>query len=119
MTAIMLEVPDDLAKRLSETRGDLPRVLELGLQEYESRRQSGFVGAAAVLEFLAGLPSPEDVLALAPAPVLQARVAELLERNRTDGLTPAEAEEWAQYEALEHLVRLAKSRAYQKLHAGA
>ena len=119
MTTITLEVPEALAKRLQESRGDLPRMLELGLHEYESRRQSGFVGAAALLEFLASLPTPEEVLAYQPTSGLESRVSELLERNRISGLDAGETEEWAQYESLEHLMRLAKARAYEKLHAAA
>jgi hypothetical protein len=41
-------------------------------------------------------------------------VQELLEKNREEGLTPAEEQEWQQYEYLEHLVRMAKARALLK-----
>ena len=34
-----------------------------------------------------------------------------LEKNREEGLSPAEEQEWQQYEYLEHLVRMAKARA--------
>ena len=119
MTTITVDVPEALAKRLQESRADLQRMLELGLHEYESRRQSGFVGAAALLEFLAGLPSPEEVLAYVPTSGLESRVSELLEQNRKSGLDAGETEEWAQYESLEHLMRLAKARAYEKRHSAA
>ena len=70
-----------------------------------------------LLEFLAKLPSPEETLALRPSPKLQARMTELLEKNRTSGLTPEEREEVGQYEVAEHLVRMAKGRALVKLEA--
>ncbi len=57
------------------------------------------------------LPSPEEILALRPSDALQSRVQTLLEKNREEGLSPAEEQEWQQYEYLEHLVRMAKARA--------
>ena len=87
------------------------RILELGLREIEASSPSEFSGASEVLEFLAGLPSPEETLALRPSPSFQARVSELLEKNRAGGLTPEEEEEWRRYAYLEHLVRLAKAKA--------
>jgi hypothetical protein len=72
-------------------------------------------GASDVLEFLAGLPSPEETLALRPTPALETRVKNLLEKSRTSELSPAEEEEWQRYEYIEHLVRLAKAKAALKL----
>ena len=56
----------------------------------------------------------EEILSLRPSNALQSRVQELLEKNREEGLTPAEEQEWQQYEYLEHLVRMAKARALLK-----
>jgi hypothetical protein len=64
---------------------------------------------------LAGLPSPEETLALRPSPSFQARVSELLEKNRAGGLSAEEEEEWRRYAYLEHLVRLAKAKAALRL----
>ena len=58
------------------------------------------------LEFLARLPTPEEIIALRPSQTLQARISALLEKNRTEGLTLAEEQEWEQYQYLEHLERL-------------
>ncbi len=112
-----LDIPEELAARLQPLEDKLPRVLELGLRELNAVAQLGFEGAAEVLEFLAGLPAPEEILALRPAEALQTRISALLEKNRTVGLTPAEELEWEQYQYLEHLVRLAKAKAYLKLKA--
>lgn len=115
MTQITLELPDELAERLRPVQDDLPRVLELGLRAIDAAAQSEFTGASAVLEFLAGLPSAEEILALRPAPALSERIHALLEKSRNEGLSADEQTEWRQYEYLEHLVRLAKARAAAKL----
>ena len=115
MSAITLDLPDDLVERVRVLADRLPRVLELGLRELEASSQDGFSGASNVLEFLAGLPSPEETLAFRPSPALAARVQELLEKNRSGSLTLLEEDEWRQYAYLEHLVRLAKTKAAVKL----
>src|SRR2546425_434025 len=62
MSAITLQLPDELAERLRKHEERLPEILELGLRELNADPQSGFEGATEILEFLAGLPSPEDIL---------------------------------------------------------
>lgn len=113
---ITIQVSDELADRLSTRTDELPQILELGLREIEAADELKFSGAADVLEFLAGLPSPEEVLALRPSGVLQERISELLEKNRTLGLSEEEETEWEQFQYLEHLVRLAKAKAYLRLN---
>lgn len=49
--------------------------------------------------------------------VFQGRLSELLEKNRTEEFLPGEEQEWAQYEFLEHVVRIAKAHAALKLKA--
>ncbi len=112
---ITLRVPDELAARLRGFENELPQVLELGIREWHARREAGFPGMAGILETLASLPTPEEVLALRPAPALQERIENLLVKSRNGGLSPAEQQEWEQYQYVEHLVRLAKARAALKL----
>jgi hypothetical protein len=81
----------------------------------DAEGQSGFEGAAEVLEFLAGLPSPEETLRLRPSRRFEQRVRELIEKSRTGELSPLEEAEWGHYEFLEHLVRIAKVKACLKL----
>ncbi len=114
---ISVEVPDDLAVRLSSLQDRIPQILELGLREWNADAQSGFAGLAQVLEFLANLPSPEEILALKPSPLLKQQIEELLEKNKTIGLTAEEERLWQQYEYVEHLVRVAKAKALVKLSA--
>jgi hypothetical protein len=112
---ISVEIPDDLAVRLSSLQDQLPQILELGLREWNADAQSGFTGLAQVLEFLANLPSPEEILALKPSQSLQQHIEALLEKNKTVGLTTEEERLWQQYEYVEHLVRVAKAKALIKL----
>src|SRR4029077_15959472 len=112
---ITLTVPDELATRLRAVEKELPQILELGIREWQARGEAGFSGMAAVLETLAALPTPEEVLALRPSAALQERIEDLLDKNGSGGLSPGEQQEWEQYRYVEHLVRLAKSRAALKL----
>ncbi len=66
--------------------------------------------------FLASL-SPRRVVAYKASPKAQARVNELLEKNKTVGLTSEENAEMERYMTVEHIVRLAKAKALQKLNA--
>ena len=115
MSAITLKVPDELAARLRSQEGRLPEILELGLRELNAEAQRGFEGAAQVLEFLACLPTPEEILKLQPSQRLEKRVRELLAQSRAGKLTAQEEEEWERYQYLEHLVRMAKAKASLKL----
>jgi hypothetical protein len=115
LSSVKFDIPQELAARLHPLKDQLPRILELGLRELNAITQPDFEGAAEILEFLASLPTPEEILALHPSKNLQDRISNLLKKNRTVGLTSAEQREWEQYQYLEHLVRVAKAKAYLKL----
>jgi hypothetical protein len=116
---ISLNVSDDLAQQLqNQTEAQLSQILELGLRKLNHQSQLKFDGATEILEFLASLPTPEEIIALRPSITLQTRISDLLEKNRAEGLNSEEEQEWEQYEYLEHLVRLAKAKAHLKLKAG-
>lgn len=112
---ISINIPDDLALRLTPVSQQLPEILELGLREWSALEQPGFSGLADVLEFLATLPSAEEILALKPTDTLQQRVEELLAKTQAVGLTEAEERWWQHYEYVEHLVRMAKAKALARL----
>lgn len=114
---IKVEVSDELAIRLNPLQAQLPQIIELGLREWNAEAQSGFSGLAEILEFLANLPSPQEILALKPSEILQQQISDLLEKNRTIGLTAEEERVWQQYEYIEHIVRIAKAKALLKLKA--
>ncbi len=65
--------------------------------------------------FLASL-SPRRVLAYKASPKAQGRVHLLLQKNAASGLTPEENAEMERYMTVEHIVRLAKAKALQKLN---
>ena len=109
---IILDLPNELATRLEPLTNQLPRILELGLRELSADEQLGFEGAAEVLEILAGLPTPKEILALRPSEAFHARLSLLLEKNRAEGLNPEEEQEWERYQYLEHLIRIAKAKAH-------
>src|SRR5438105_4762058 len=105
MAIIELEVPEAMARQirgaLEEGRSSVGRsgVAEVnGFCSYEN--------ASQVLEFLAGLPSPKEVLELRPAESLSQRVSDLLEKSRNDILTSDERSELDLYGYLDHLVRI-------------
>jgi len=68
-----------------------------------------------IIELLASQPTPEQVLAIRPSPEFQARVSELLGRNKEGELSRQEETELERYLTLEHLVRLAKAHAYKQM----
>lgn len=111
---ITVTIPDELASQLRPIEKDLPQILDLGIRAWSTRNGPEFSGLSEVLEKLASLPTPEEVLALRPSPALQTRIDELLEKNQSGGLSPDEQRAWGQYASVEHLVRLAKTRAVLK-----
>jgi hypothetical protein len=114
---VTLDLPEELASDLRQFESQTASIIAAGLREVKAPAGGQFQGLAQVLEKLADLPAPEEVLALRPAPELQARLSELLRKNREEGLSPEEQAEWQRYEWVEHLVRMAKARAMQKLNA--
>jgi hypothetical protein len=109
---ITIDVPDHVAVSFKE---DFPQILALGLREINANPSTGFSGLTEILEFLAKLPSPQEVLDLHLAPDLQEEIDSLLEKNRTQGLSQSDRLLWQHYEFVEHLVRLAKAQALLKI----
>lgn len=71
----------------------------------------------SLAQFMAGL-DPAKVLTFHAPEGIQDRVEALLEKKRETGLSEAEKEELEHYFILEHIVRLAKSRARLLLSKG-
>jgi hypothetical protein len=70
------------------------------------------------VDFLAGGTTPQGVIDYRPSDKTKTRVADLIHRQKTTALSPDEAAELSQYLHVEHLMRLAKARARQRLVAG-
>jgi hypothetical protein len=114
---ITIQVPDALRQQLERFRERLPEVLERGLREMLAEGRGDFQDENAIIELLTSQPTPEQVLDIHPSPRLQARVSELLARNKEGELARHEEAELERYLMLEHLVRLAKAHAYKQLAA--
>jgi hypothetical protein len=119
VSAFTVEVPDELAARLRSHQKQLTQILERGLRQVESVARSGYVDATEVLEFLARLPQPEEILALHASASLQRRVEELSEKQREGTLTAEEASELDHYLYVDRLVRLAKAHAQRRAKTSA
>ncbi len=116
---ITVDIPDELAQRLDPLKDELPQILMLGLREVEANPASGFSGLTQILEFMASLPSPQEILALQFSEPLQTEIDRLVEKKNAEGLNPTEQYLWQQYKFVEHLVSIAKTRALLKLKENA
>lgn len=68
-----------------------------------------------VIDFLTSFPRPEDIVAFKPSVLLQSRAEDLLEKKREGTLTVDENRELDYFMVIEHLMRMAKARARQRL----
>ena len=74
-----------------------------------------------IIDFIAAGTTPHGVVAFQPSEEAKARVADLIHREKTTGLSPEDTAELNHYLQLEHLIRLAKARArahlaHEQLH---
>ncbi len=117
MARITIDIPDDLIQRLEPFQAQIPEVLELGLHEIQAQqRQCQILDEQEIMLLLASQPTPEQILAIRPSPEFQARVSDLLSQSKAGVLSAKEESELERYLTLEHLVRLAKTRALAKNH---
>ncbi len=112
---LTIDLPYDVVRSLEFQGDDLPSIINEGIRAVRSRSSPGYRGLWDVLDLLATLPNPTDVLELRPTPELQARIEEVLEKNRTNELTEADRQFWASYEFVEHFVQRAKLAAQSKI----
>ena len=71
-----------------------------------------------IIEFIAAGTTSEAVAHFLPSPEAQRRVAELIEREKEEGLSPEEVAELDHFMELEHILRMAKAKARQILARG-
>jgi hypothetical protein len=67
-----------------------------------------------IVNLLASQPTPDQIMAIRPSPEFQARVSELLAQSKAGTISRQGEAELERYLMLEHLVRLAKARAYEQ-----
>ncbi len=68
-----------------------------------------------IIDFIAAGTTPTRVATFEASPPVKERVADLIRREKTSGLSPDEQSELDHYMELEHIIRLAKARARQYL----
>ena len=71
-----------------------------------------------IIDFIAAGTTPEAVANFHPSPEAQKRIADLLERDREQCLSPDERAELDHFMELEHILRMAKAKARQILSRG-
>lgn len=71
-----------------------------------------------IVDFIARGTTPNNIAAFRPSESSRERVCELIEREKTGGISREEESELSHYLQLEHLMRLAKARARQHLANG-
>jgi len=59
---VTFELPDNVVAQLHPLEDKLPQILKLGLRELNAIAQVGFSEMAEVLEFLASLPTPREMM---------------------------------------------------------
>jgi hypothetical protein len=67
-----------------------------------------------IVDFIAAGSTPDAVASLESSQATKDRVAELVRKEKTDGLSAEEAADLDHYLNLEHIMRLAKARARQR-----
>ena len=70
------------------------------------------------VDFIAGGTTPQSVIDFHPSEATKTKVAELIHRQKTASLSPDETAELNNFMQIEHLMRLAKARARQRLAHG-
>ena len=70
------------------------------------------------VDFLAGGTTPQGVIDFRPSKATKDRVVDLIQRQKAMALSSDETAELNQHLQIEHLMRLAKARARQRLAAG-
>lgn len=68
-----------------------------------------------IVDFITSAPQPEQILNFKPSTAAQRRLETLLEKKREEGLNDNEKHELEQYLTIEHIMRLAKARARQRI----
>jgi uncharacterized protein YnzC (UPF0291/DUF896 family) len=68
-----------------------------------------------LIDFIAAGTTPESVAAFQASEQTRNRVEDLIRRKKNEGLTPEETAELNTFLHLEHVMRLAKAKARQRL----
>ena len=116
MTTITLEVPDSLAPKIAAFGNRLPDILAqtidlLSNKNGAAKLTKSFPVYEEMMDFLASGPTPEKIIAHKSSVPLQARLEELLDKNREAEMTPDEAAELDAFEQFNDVMSSLKIRA--------
>lgn len=68
-----------------------------------------------VIDFITSFPEPQKILDYKASPALQERIEDLVYKKKTSELSSEEILELERYLFLEHIMIMAKKRAYKQL----
>jgi len=71
-----------------------------------------------IIAFIAAEVNPTHLVAFQPSDAVKNRIADLIFQEKTSGVSDEERKELEYYMQLEHIMRLAKARARQRLIDG-
>ncbi len=113
MTTITLEVLDSLASQLDPLRNRLPEILLQTIGAWSQNPSlslsiKSFPVYEEMMDFLTSSSTPEQIVSHQPSPLLQERLEELLEKNREEELTEAEAAELNAFEQVNDVMNSLK-----------
>ena len=74
---VTIDLPNQLAERLSGEMDKLPEIIEQGLHKFRSRKYADW---REIISFLARGPRPEEIIAFRPSESRSARSRDLLEK---------------------------------------
>lgn len=116
MATITLELPDQLAERLTHVGHQLPYLLSYaldsaGLDVADVPHVENTPLLQEAISFLAQGPTPTEIVRFKFSHKAQARLEELLEEARSGSLTAVAQNELNTYRQLNHLFILLKARA--------
>lgn len=106
MTQITIDIPERLAPRLEPVQPYIIEFVELGLHQFNLEGNPLF---EELVTFLATHPTPDEILDLQPSPEVEARIEELLQKNRSNRLSEAEESELEIYSKLDLFFTLVKA----------
>ena len=122
MITITLEVPDELAAQFKLDATALPALLKEALATKFGKSQQQTTSTAQplaehIISFLSSSPTLERIAGFKISDTAQARVEDLLEKNREAVLTPEEKAELDHYLQYRHILILLKSSARRAIQA--
>jgi len=113
MTTVTLDIPEYLLPLLDTIGDELPLVLEMGTSRFAPVSTKAYMEA---VDFLVQEPTPKLIAKFRFSDEVEARISELLEKNRDGRLSKAEEVELDRLSLLEEQLQLLKAKALVELN---